>query len=895
MSPRQSPMHPVRDPQPPRWAQRFIEWYCKPQLAEDLLGDLLEYFERNVKSKGVFCAKLIYCIDAFKFFRPYTVRAPEFVTLLINWIMIGNHLKTSVRNGSRNKLFTTINIVGLAIGMSVGLLLIAFLHDLRSYDTFHENGGRIYRINSHAKFREGYSSTFASTSVKVGKLIPEKVTGVKETAILRSDFAGDVEISDRVIPITGFYAEPSLLRIFTFPMVKGDAATALVKPHSVVLTEASAKKLFGTAEAFGKSLHINNLDYQVTGILKDVPFFSHIQFESLVSFSTLETQMANDPDFHSWASVYQRNYVYLLRAENSKASDIQAQLNAICDVENEAENQAAIHLSLLPLFDIMLGEDLENSVRPVMPRAVLWIISGLALIVILSACFNYTNLSIARSMRRFREVGLRKVIGAGKSQVRQQFIIEAIIVSLGALLISFGMFLVLRPQLISMAPELINMVKLEITLPMVLAFIAFAILVGVVAGLLPAVFFANVSALQAMRDASSVKVFSGLSFRRALVVVQYTLTLTFITSTFIGYVQYKDILAFDLGFTTENILNIELQGNKPEALISKLTSLPEVTGVSQSKIVTSVGNAWGGFVKYKDLNDSTLVFSNIIDEHYLPVHEYQLIAGQNFITRPATKAATSEIIVNEKTLRLFNIANGDPQQAIGEELWLSSRLDRKKLTIVGVIKDFHYGKLNEDIKPVAFTYLTPDTYLRPDKMDGLLNVRLATSDPMETMAKIQGIWKSVDPVHPFAGRFYKEDIEEAYNELSVMIKVIGFLSFLAISIASLGLLGMVVYTTQTKLREMSIRKVLGATTGNLVFILSRGFAALLVIAAGIALPITYIFFEKVVLINFPFHEPIGAGELFGGLMAVVVIAFIMIGSQTVKAARSNPAEILKSE
>ncbi|MBL7861830.1 MAG: ABC transporter permease [Cyclobacteriaceae bacterium] len=809
--------------------------------------------------------------------------------------MIGSHLKTSVRNVSRNKLFSTINIVGLAIGMSVGLLLIAFMHDLRSYDAFHKNGSRIYRITSHAKFREGFSSTFASTSVKVGKLIQEKVSGVEESAIMRSDFAGDAKIHDRVVPLTGFYAEPSMLRIFSFPMVKGNVATALEKPYSIVLTETSAKKLFGTEEAFGKSLHINNLEYQVTGILKDVPFFSHIQFESLVSFSTLETRSMHDTDFLAWASVYQRNYVYLLLPENSKTADIQAQLDAICATENEADSRAAIHVTLLPLYDIMLGETLENSIRPAMPGVALWILGGLALVVILSACFNYTNLSIARSMKRFREVGLRKVIGAGRSQVRQQFLTEAVIVSLGALLLSFGMFLVLRPQVISIAPELLNMVKLEITIPMVLAFIAFAIAVGIVAGILPAILFANVSAMQALKDVSSIPVFRGLNFRRSLVVVQYTLTLIFITSTFIGYVQYKDILAFDLGFTTENILNIELQGNQPEVLINKLNALPEVTGVSQSKIVTSVGNAWGGFVKYKDLNDSTLVFSNIIDEHYLPLHQYQLLAGQNFVTRPATKAATSEIIVNEKTLRLFNIANGDPQLAIGEELWFSSRLERKKLTIVGVIKDFHYGKLNEDIKPVAFTYLTPDTYLRPDKMDGLLNVRLATSDPMETMARIQEVWKSVDPVHPFAGRFYQEDIEEAYNELSVMIKVIGFLSFLAISIASLGLFGMVVYTTQTRLKEMSIRKVLGATTGSMVFILSRGFAVLLVISAVIALPLTYLFFQKVVLIKFPFHEPIGAGELVGGLLAVLAIALIMIGSQTIKAARTNPAEILKSE
>lgn len=877
--------------EPPRWAQRFIEWYCKPQLAEDLIGDLNEYFARNVDSIGPRRAKLIYIVDAFKFFRTYTVRTPRFVNLLISWIMIGSYIKTSVRSVRRNKLFSTINIVGLAVSMSVGLLLIAFTHDLLSYDKFNENGDRIYRITSHAKFRDGYRDKFATTSVKVGKLIQEKVSGLEETAIIHTEFSGDAKVSDKVVPFTGIFAEPSMLRIFTLPMLKGDAATALTKPYSIVLTETAAKKIFGAEDAFGKTIQFDSLDYEVTGILKDVPFFSHIQFESLVSFSTLEARMAKDPSFLDWEKVWQRTYVYLLLPQNSNAADVQTRIDAICAGENKMNDDAEIRLTLLPLHNIMLGEDLTNSLTPVMPGIVLWIIGGLALVVILSACFNYTNLSIARSLRRFREVGLRKVIGAGRSQVRQQFLAEAVIISLVALLLSFGMFLVLRPQFISIAPELLKMVKLEITVTMALMFVAFSMAVGIVAGFLPAAFFAKVNVIHALKDVSSVKVFRQLSLRRALVVVQYTLTLIFITSTVIGYTQYKRILAFDLGFNTENILNINLQRNKPDALIEKLKALPEVSGVSQSRLLTSVGNAWGGSLKYKDLRDSALVLLNIVDENYIPLHGYKLLAGQNFITRPVTKDAASEVIVNEKTLRQFNIAGRDPEKAIGEEILLNNR----KLTIVGVMKDFHYGKLDSNIEPVVFTYLTPDAFLTADKRDGLVNVKVNTSDPMAAMAKIREAWKSVDPVHPFEGQFYEDAIEDAYNELSAMIKVIGFLSFIAISIASLGLLGMVVFTTETRLKEMSIRKVLGATSGNLVFLLSRGFVVLLTVSALIALPVTYLFFENVVLTNFPFHDPIGIWELLGGFLAVLAIAFIMIGSQTMRAAHSNPAEVLKCE
>src|SRR5688572_31547001 len=264
---------------PPFWAQRLIEWYCKPALAEDLIGDLNEYFERNVRSIGPRRAKLIYIIDAFKFFRSYTVRRPTFINLFINWIMIGSYIKTSGRSLMRNKLFSSINIVGLAISMSVGLLLIAFVLDLRSYDRFNKNGERIYRITSVATSKDQQGGKFASTSVKTGKLIREKVTGIEEVAIMRNDFSQDAKVGDNILPIKGFWAESSLFRIMTFPFVEGNPETALKHPYSIVLTESAAKKLFGNGSALGKAIKFDTFDYQVTGVMKDVPFFSHISFE----------------------------------------------------------------------------------------------------------------------------------------------------------------------------------------------------------------------------------------------------------------------------------------------------------------------------------------------------------------------------------------------------------------------------------------------------------------------------------------------------------------------------------------------------------------------------------------------------------------------------------------
>jgi ABC-type antimicrobial peptide transport system permease subunit len=808
--------------------------------------------------------------------------------------MIGSYIKTSKRNLLRNKMFSFINVVGLAISMSVGLLLIAFVLDIRSYDRFNKNGERIYRVSSILTENRKQSGKFATTSIKTGKLIRQKVTGVKEVAIMRSDFSQDAKVGDNVLPIKGFWADPSIFRIFTYPMLEGNPETALKDPYSIVLTQSTARKLFGGENVLGKAVRFDTQDYQVTGVMKDVPFFSHINFEALVSLSTAEQLSKGDYNFGKWTNM-SSNYVYLLLPENTNISFIESQLDAIAKEENLSEENTKIQLELLPLYNIVVGESFRASeggpgaVGPHMSPTVLWILGGLALVVILSACFNYTNLSIARAMRRFKEIGIRKAIGAQKSQVWQQFLVESIMISLSALVLSFFIFLILRPQLINLAPEMQRMVKLELSLPMVIAFILFSITVGIIAGILPALFFSKVNAINALRNVSSVKGFKNLTFRRSLVIVQYTLTLIFITTTVVGYVQYKDILAFDLGYNTENILNIDMQGNTPDAFAKELSEIPEVKALSKSLIITSVGNAWGGFMKYKDSGDSALVMTNNVDENYLALHEYKLIAGGNFIARPATADAVREIIVNEQVLKRFNISNRNPEKAIGEEITFNSfGMRNRKMTIVGVIKDFHYGKIENLIEPVAFMAWTPGNR-------AVINAKIQSTDLPTTMSKIEYAWKKIDRVHPFEAKFYDQEIEDAYSEFSTMIKIIGFLSILAISIASMGLLGMVAFTTETRLKEIGIRKVMGANSASLIYLLSRSFLIMLSVSALIALPITYIFFEKFVLTNFPYHTPVQITELFVGLFVVLVIAFIMIGSQTMKAARTNPVKVLKSE
>lgn len=883
---------------PPKWATRFINWYCKPKYLEDLLGDLNEYFERNLASKGFRYAQLVYVIDALKFFRSYTVKTPEFFNLITNSIMIGNYIKTSGRSLMRNKLFSFINIIGLAISMSVGLLLISFLMDLNSYDQFHENADRIYRVTNLESLKGEPEIKYPTTSLKTGKILREQVSGIEKVGILRDDFSGDVLLGNNSLPIKGFWAESSLFDIFTFPMLEGNPATALDHPYSVVLTESAANKFFGIGSAMGKAINLDSVDYQVTGIIKDIPFFSHLKFEALASLSTLEQIGVDGPDFENWTDSYS-NFVFVLLKENADKRLLDSELQTIADHENQlvdpnGNSVRDIHLELLPLNEIVVGEDLARSEGlhyqvPHISTAVLWFLISLAILVIASSCFNYTNLSLARAMRRFKEIGLRKTIGANKSQVWQQFLIEAVMISLSALFLSLILFLILKPQLINMAPGLQTLIKLDLSPKVFILFVGFALVVGVIAGVVPALIFAKVNAIDALKNVSSVKVFNPMSFRKTLMVIQYTFTLIFITTTVVGYVQYKNILEFDLGFTTENILNINMQGNKPESFMEEMRAIPEVVELSKSTIVTSIGNAWGGYMKYSSGEDSALVMTNPVDENYLNLHQYELLAGGNFKMYPVDPGSVREIIVNQELLRRFQIAGNNPEQAIGEVVTFSNHAwQDREMTIVGVIRDFHYGKIDNQIEPVAFMFWTPENPL-------MINAKILPGDIQGTLGRIKKAWNKVDPSHPFQASFYKDAIEQAYSELSVMIKIIGFLSILAISIASMGLFGMVVYTTETKVKEVGIRKVMGASSLNLIFLLAKDFIWLLSVSAFVALPLTYLFFERYILMNFPYHEPVRLFELFAGLIAVILIAFLMIGSQTIKASQTNPAKVLKSE
>ncbi len=867
---------------PPRWAERFLEWYCRPEMLEDLQGDLHEYFQRNIATKGLWPARLIYIIDAFKFFRSYTVRQPKITHPMNHLSIIRNYFKTSFRSLGKNKLFSAINVFGMAISMSVGLLLIAFVAELKTFDTFHANYDRIYRVINTWQQKGETPEGFASTSILAGKKIRELVPGIDDAVLINRDFSRDLVYEGKTLPFEGLWASESFFRVFSFELLSGNAETALKDPYSLVLTETAAQRLFGYGDVTGKMVGIDGENYTITGLMKDPPKNAHLQFEMLGSLITADhkKQAEQDENWLKWTNMWS-NYVYLLLPQKPDLDAVNRGLAAISREENSKLEKVQIQMGLQPLRETVVGRNLSNEIGFNIDQLFIWILTGLALVVMLSACFNYTNLSIARALRRSREVGIRKVAGASRRQVFLQFTLEAVLIALFSLVFSYFLFLLIRPGFLAVDAEFLEFVTLRPALKVYLYFGLLAIGVGVVAGFFPALFFSRIDPVRVIKDISKLKLLKHINVRKGLITFQYILSICFIVAVSIGYKQYKYSLNFDLGFSTENILNINLKGNPPALLTRELAQMPEITGISASLMVPSVGNTYSSTIKYLDPGDSTHIYYNYIDEHYLPLHEHEIIAGENFRGSVTEGKEETEVIVNEKTLERFQV--GTPAEAIGKELLI----DRKKLRIAGVVRDFHYSKVTDPIHCFAFRS-------DPSQLQ-VLNLKTASSDMAATMQKIEAAWKKIDAVHPFEARFYDEEIERAYDSFTIMIKIIGFLAFLAISIASFGLLGMVVFTTETRLKEVSIRKVLGATEGRLVLMLSRGFLLLLSLASLIAIPVTYYLFDKVLFAGIAFRAPIGFWELFSGAFVVIGIALLAISSQTIRIARANPATTLGSE
>ncbi|HZY80474.1 MAG TPA: ABC transporter permease [Cyclobacteriaceae bacterium] len=858
---------------PPRLAEWLFNKYCGDANVDDLRGDLEEVFKRNVREKRN--AKLIYWRQALSLIVSYAVRkrkknaSPHHYSAANPLAMFGNYLKVAYRNLLRHKYFTILNMAGLAIGMSISLLFITLFSTVFDYDEYHVNKNNIYRVISHTS--EG--KDFATVPAPLGDKLREEYPGIKEVIHVDRKLYSEEPLPKQNLPMFGYFTDPAFLTTFTFPLVAGDPKTALNDPRSVVLTQTLAKKIFGDVDPMGKTINLNAGAYQVTGIMKDYAANTHFTFQALAPYSAIVDTFHKESVHEAWSKL-DYHYVYLLLDDGHDIAALQKYLDrTAAEIYKDIPDFKAT-FELQAMGDITPGPELEQS-GPQWSYMSFVIAGGLGLLILLPACFNYTNISIARALKRSKEIGLRKTLGGMRRQIFAQFIAETVIVTVVSLIGACAIFFVIRGEFLSMlvhAPAL----DLSLTFERFLYFLLFAIGTGFVAGFFPAMHFARLNPIDAIKNSAPAKVFSAMMLRKVLVVFQFTLCLTFILGLVIFNKQYRYAMSFDLGFADENILDVDLYQVNPDLVTNEFSKLSFVQNVSMSSGVMGHGvpSTW---TSLEGRSDSTEVFYMHVDGNFIKNMDLKLLAGKTF--EPTRNGETS-VIINETLMKRFNFAG--PSEAIGQNV----NVDTLTLSIIGVIKDFHFWQLHAP--PGNFFFRS-----NPEKFR-IANVKITSTDVQGSLEELERTWKKMSNGSLFTAKFLSDETAAAFDSYISLLKIFGFLGLLAISISCLGLLGMVVYTAESRTREVGIRKVMGASRISLAYLLTKGFLKLMLIASLFAVPLTMLF-NQMLLGQEYYRVAITFLDISLGLVLMFALGIGTMASQTWKTASINPAETLKYE
>ncbi len=879
---------------PPKIADQILSIVCSEQLLEEILGDLHEYYN-GLAEKPAWKKNLLYWFHAFHFIRPFALKKRILPFHEANNIMLKNHLIISLRVIKKNKLFSLINIIGLAISLSAGMMMILFLSEIYSFDDFNVHKDNLYRVNTNrVQGIKGSEAKLTTASYYLGNQIETQIPGVEKVMIMDvNPLDIDLKTEKNAVPISGRYASASFFELFSLKLLKGDPKTALANPSSIVLTATVAETLFRDSDPIGQTVSLDdNPDIQtgvITGVMEDLPVNSHMRFDALLSLKTLDNRvLGNEIDFRNDPDATNDFLVYLLLNENAKKENIEPAMAKLIANHNATLEHPIKHL-LQPLSTILTSDAYFNQFGPRFPQQRIYIMIGLTLLVLLSACFNYSNLSLARALKRSKEVGIRKVSGANRLQVFNQFIIEAIILALIALVVGLGLFYLIKPEFLNLqnlATQGQDMFLLNIKNIHLSYFFLFAVVIGVFAGFVPAWLLAKIKARELFKDTSKVRLFSGFNIRRVLVIFQYTTSISLVIAALLVYNQYKFSLNYDLGYSTANIVNIPIKGDFISHLENKYVQLPEVIETSKSSLVVGTGG-WGlsaGMIQTGDQQRPSPSFVGYIDQNFLSLHEYELLAG-SILGKPLTEQGDiNYIIVNEGLLLEHDL--GLPNEAIGQNI----RYNGSEVTISGVVKDFIDIGLNKKVfNSFAFVY-APDI-----ENYNYLTVKFRKTNLRSLIETLKKEYESLDPIHPFQFNFYDDQIAYNYRQQKVTYTLISFLAFLAVSISMLGMLGMAVFTAESRTKEISIRKVMGAGLVNLMLLLSKGFFVLMIIAGLIAVPIAWYLVDQFVLDEFMYRADIQILEIVLAFAMILTIGALTIGWQIRKAAIQNPANLLKNE
>jgi len=800
--------------------------------------------------------------------------------------MIRNYIKTAVRSLMKNKGFTLLNVLGLSVGLATCLLIVFYVVDEFSYDRYNVNADRIYRVTEEVSLN-GNHMVSASTEKPLLDALKDFPQVEKETRIIPKESLflspqkffirkGNTNISEKNVT----YAESGLFDVFTLPMIQGNPSTSLTDPHSTVITESTAKKYFNRTDVVGQTLTINDTGlYKVTGVIKDIPAQSHFNYDFILSYSSI-------PEYKATGWGYASIHNYLLLKPGTDVKNLESQIQVI-EIKNSFNPQTwttggnYLKIELTPLLDIHLRSNASYELTENGNIEYVYIFSVIAIFILLIACVNFMNLSTARSSNRAKEVGVRKVLGSARKYLVAQFLTESMLVTLVSTIIAVALAWLALPLFNQMADKHLAFTAQSFTwlLP---ALLIIVLVIGFLAGSYPAFYLSAFQPIDVLKGKIAAG-FKGGFLRSFLVVFQFSISIFLIIGTLVIYNQLNYIHTKSLGYDRSQMLvikNTGTLGKQAKILKQQLKQMPGVINATMTAYLPTGDerNATGLFPELPiDIKHDILTEFWPIDEDYLNTLGIKLVAGRNFSRQLASDS--SAMIVNEAFVKKF--AQKNPMNKV---LYRDS-YGIQSYHIIGVVKDFHFSSLKDEIKPQAFYF---------DEDRGAITAKVNTANMPVLMSQVQDQWKSLSPNMAFTYSFMDQDFDAAYRSEQRIGTLFICFTALAIAIACLGLFGLAAYAAEQRNKEIGVRKVLGASVSAIVSMLSMDFIKLVFISILIASPIAWWAMSKW-LQGFAYRVNISWWIIASAGGAAILIAFVTISFQSIKAAIANPVDSLRSE
>jgi putative ABC transport system permease protein len=785
--------------------------------------------------------------------------------------MFYNYLKTALRNLLRNKLFTTLNLLGLSTGMACSILIFLWVQDEKNFDTFNPQADHLYRVT--AKVADVDAAVVPNAlPVALQTEIPGVVSATRVNATHRMVSVGSQKFDEKRM----YFADSNFLRMFNYPLLEGDKNTLLLGPNSIVLTAATASKYFGSTDVIGKTVHLDdiNQDFTVTGVLKNVPANSHLQFDILLPIIQYDRMQGQDLG-DQWNNY--DSYTYFQAADNSSTSlqRIEHAMNVIRKKSDVHDLNATLYTQ--PLRDIHLYSNFLLDVDGQGNGRTVNIFSLVAMFIIFIACINFMNLATALSGQRAKEVGLRKTIGAHRSQLFLQFISESFLITFASFILGIALALLLLPLFNGLTGKALtaNMLSLR----MLASLFGLLVLVGLLAGSYPALYLSSFRPVQVLKG---VKVLHSRKnfFRNGLVVAQFSISLILMISTIVVYKQLQFIRNRDIGYQKEDLVYMPLpdvgnRGQKKDALEAELSRTAGIGDYTFTDNLPTDLNS-GGKLMWRGMpqNSQVICFRLRTDDHFIQTFGVKLLAGR-FFNRAYHDTG---YVVNEAMLKVMHVKLSD---AIGKLV----SPNENEGPIIGVVKDFNFRSVQQPIAPLFFQ----DQYF-----GGYLVVRAPHNNIDKSVAQVKNIFANVFHDYPFSYGFVNQDIDKLYTTEQRMGSLFNLFSILSVIISCLGLFGLATFATQRRIKEIGVRKVLGASEPHIVAMLSKDFLQLVVLAMLIAFPAAAWLMEHW-LQGFAYRINLYWWFFALAGATAVLVALLTVSYQSVKAAMANPVQSLKSD